>query len=315
MDLAPRSLARWLPWLAGALGIEGIVALTPVFTGTDLYFSTCMGALVHVPEIALLLGFAIAIPVMTSGGASRNACQRLLYGGFASIGAAALARFVDVFVGVGTSMIWLQLHIGATLLFAVATPGLLGTALAWEQDLSSARIARVGRIFAAIAFGGAGFYAVSELSVLFRTNPLDLLRKAGLGLLLSSVVLVVGRVLLIWSAVDAWKPEEDEGAIRDRARKIQERMFGSALATLGSAFFTAFFWRLEAHDYGWWVSNRPMVLWHGVVQLTLTGIVTILLALALENESVAFNPRTKGPLFPEPPPPPPPADRGPIDVP
>ncbi|HLY12297.1 MAG TPA: hypothetical protein VKW04_23540 [Planctomycetota bacterium] len=294
------------------LGLEGILALTPPFTGTSIGFSTCMGALVHVPEIALLLGFAIAVPVMTSGGLTRNASQRLLYGGFVSIGAASLARFVDVVIDSGTYMIWLFLHVGATLLFAVAAPGILGTALAWEQDLSSFRIRRVGRIFAGIAFTGGAFYGLSELEVLFRSNPFTELRTAGLGLILSSVILLAGRMFILWGAVEVWTMHADQGIVRDRVRKIQRGMIVGALATVASAFFTAYFWRLEAHGFGRWVSNRPMVIWQGFVQLTLTLMVAILLAIAMENETLSFNPRNKGPRFPDPPAP---ADLGPIDVP
>jgi len=198
MHVEPRTLARALPWLAAVLGVEGIVALTPTFTGAEINGWTCMGALVHVPEIALLLGFALGVAVMTSGGATRIACQRLLYGGFASIAAVGVGRFVDVQIAGAASRIWLFLHVAATMLFAVAAPGLWGVALAREQDLSGARIPRVGRIFAAITFAAAGMVAVSELALLFQENPLAHLSWATLALLAASAALLAGRLLVLW---------------------------------------------------------------------------------------------------------------------
>jgi len=115
--------------------------------------------------------------------------------------------------------------------------------------------------------------------------------------------------------VDTWRPASDEGEIRDRARAVQRRMIPASLLGLGSALMTCFYWHVEAHGVGGSVSNPPMVLWHGVVQFTLTVFVAILLAIALEHETVSFEPRKKGSSFPEPPPPPPPQDLGPIDVP
>jgi hypothetical protein len=314
MHVEPRTLARALPWLAAVLGVEGIVALTPTFTGTEISGWTCMGALVHVPEIALLLGFALGVAVMTSGGATRIACQRLLYGGFASLAAVGVGRFVDVDIDVGASRIWLFLHIAAAVLFAVAAPGLWGVALAREQDLSSDRITRVGRIFAGMTFAATGMVAVSELALLLQENPLRHLSWATLALLAASTSLLAGRLLVLWCAADTWRPAPDEGELRSRARAVQRRMIPSSLLGLGSAVMTGFFWRTEAHGVGGW-TNRPMVLWHGFAQLTLTVLVAILLAIALEHETVSFEPRKKGSSFPEPPPPPPPQDLGPIDVP
>jgi len=314
MDVSPRTLARTLPGLAAVLGVEGVVALTPTFTGSEINGWTCMGALVHVPEIALLLGFALGTAVLTSGGATRIACQRLLYGGFASIAAVGVGRFVDVGIAGAASRIWLFPHAVATVLFAAAAPGIWGVALAREQDLQSARIARVGRIFAAIAFAAAGLAAVSELSLLFREG-LPPLSWATLGALAASAALLGGRLLVLWCAADAWRPAADLGGLRDRARATQRRMIPASLLGLGSAAMTCFFWRVEAHGVGGSVSNAPMVLWHGVVQLTLTVQVAILLAVALEHETASFQPRKKGSSFPESPPPPPPQDLGPIDVP
>jgi hypothetical protein len=314
MDDGPRRFARALPWLAAILGVEGLVALGLVFSNGEYSHSTCFGALIHVPEAAVLLGFGLAVRIMTTGGPTRIACQRLLYGGFASIAVAAIARYVDVDVLMGTSIVWLFLHAGSTMLFAVAAAGLWGVALAREQDLSSERITRVGRIFAGGAFAGAGLFALSEVAVLFRFPRLWGRPAAMLGVMAATVVLLAGRALLLWCAWDLWKPASDEGVARDRARAVHKRMILASALALSSALFTGFFWGDEAPEFPYWVTNPPMILWYGFVQLTLTVLVTILLAIALENESLSYTPRMKGSRFPEPPPPPP-SDLGPIDVP
>jgi hypothetical protein len=312
MDDGPRRFARALPWLAALLAVEAIVALVVVFSNGEIHHVTCFGALIHVPEAAVLLGFCLGVRIMTTVGPTRIACQRLLYGGFASIAVAAIARYVDVDVVMGTSIVWLFLHAAATMLFAVAAAGLWGVALARTQDLSSDRITRVGRIFAGVAFAAAGFFALSELAVLFRFPRLWGSPAAVLGMLVATAVLLAGRAFLLWCAWDLWKPPSDEGVARDRAHAVHKRMILASALALSSALCTGFFWGDEAPEFPYWVVNRPMILWYGFVQLTLTLLVTILLAIALENETLSYTPRVKGSRFPEPPPP---SDLGPIDVP
>jgi hypothetical protein len=314
MDLRPRALARWLPSLAVILGIEGIVALVLLFMSFELYRWTCLGALAHVPQVALLLGFAIAVPVMTSGGPTRITCQRLLYGGYLCITATALGRFVDVTVTSEVDRPWLLLQAGASVLVSSAAPGIWGTALAWEEDLSSVRIARCARIAAGLSLTGFALYFVSELRVALLLGPVKMIPRESAALVLSSLILFAGRILLLWCSIDLWRRESEEAPIRDRARRIQRLMAASTAISWGSALFTIKFWDVESHGAGGWFQNEAMLLWNAFVHVTLTLLVAILVSLALENETLSYNPRKKGPVFPDPPPRPP-EDLGPIDLP
>src|SRR4051812_47990645 len=133
MDLSPRSLSRALPWLGGILAFEALAALAYSFSHFEIYPHTCMQALVHVPQITLLLGFAGAVIWTTSGGVARISCQRLLYGAGASIAASALARFVDIDVSTLSPPGWLPFNALGSILTALAAPGLWGCALAREE--------------------------------------------------------------------------------------------------------------------------------------------------------------------------------------
>jgi hypothetical protein len=83
------------------------------------------------------------------------------------------------------------------------------------------------------------------------------------------------------------------------------------LASCAVWFLPALAWTFQYRQA--YSSRAPMLLWHGVVQVTLTLIVTVLVALALERPAMPFQPRKEGPMDVAPPPPP--ADLGPIDVP
>lgn len=302
MDLSPRALPRWLPWLAGVLVVEVILSLTPPFTGTRINFSNCLQALFHVPHAALLLGFAIAIPVMTRGGASRTSCQRLLWGGFAAIGATALAQFMDLSFYRSVSRHWLFLQGLANLLVNAAAPGLWGAALARKQNLQDGRLPRVARIFGLIALAGLTLYFVGDMAMIIVEGPVDAWKGTSGLLMMSTLVLLLARGSLLWAAIESCRAAFDEAVLLVRLGLIQGLMFGWLV---GSGL--AWFCRMVAH-----LSDARMLIWHMVVQATLLLTVTILTSLALEQPEMPLEPRPKGRFFPEPPPP---SDNSPIDVP
>jgi len=310
MDRSPRHLAKAIPYLAAALGVESIVALTPPFTGDDFGIFTCLRALIHVPHIALLLGFMIGVLVMGTGGLSRIAAQRLLYGGFVCLAATALGRFVDMDVYTHAPRAWLFLQAGGSLFLSVAAPGIWGCAAAREEDLADQRTPRIARLFAGIVFGGFLSLLGSDLLLAAVDGPLTVLKSASSILGVSSLILLAGRGCLLWSAVDSWRPAADEGVVLDRIHRIQGLMIGWLGASSVSWVLSAFFCREESR--GWAGANTLMLLWHAVVQATLSLLVAILVARALERPGAAFQPRPKGRFFPEAPPG---GDTSPIDVP
>jgi hypothetical protein len=302
LDLSPRSLARLLPLLAAVLAIEVLVSLTPPFTGLDINFGSCLQALFHVPHAALLLGFAIAIPVMTRGGATRTACQRLLYGGFAAVAATALAQFMDIYFNPAVSRPWLVLQGLGNVLMNAAAPGLWGAAIARRQNLQDPRLPRVARIFGLTALAGLTLYFVCDLAKLIAEGPVDVWKGTTGMLLISTLTLLLARGSLLWASVESCRTSPDEAVTLSRSDLIQGLVFGWLIGS-GLAWLCTLVVRL---------SDEMMGIWHVVVQGTLLLTVTILVALALEQPEQALEPRPKGPLFPEPPPP---ADNSPIDVP
>lgn len=312
MDSSRRALGRWLPYLAVLLAVESIVALTPPFTGTSMGFHTCMGALIHVPEIAILLGLSLAVPIMTSGGPARISCQRLVYGSFLAMSATALGRFIDLDVLPTVPRIWLLLQALGSLLLAIGAPGIWGSAVAREEELASPRPTLAARLSAGVAFSGFALFLTADATLILWKGPTAILGRLSAAAIFSSLVLLAGRGILLWSSILSWRACPNEGVARDRARKIKSLMAYSVLATFGSSILTALFWNADAYDYAW-ARNRPMLVWHGFVQLTLTLLATILVAGALETPTIPFEPRKRGPVFPEPPPPA--VDQGPIDVP
>lgn len=311
MDLSPRALARALPCLSAVLVIEVIVSLTPPFTGTRINFSNCMQALLHVPYAALLLGFAIAIPVMTRGGATRTACQRLLWGGFAAVGATALAQFMDLHFRPSVSRRWLLLLGLGNVLLNVSAPGLWGAATARKQNLQDPRIPRVARVFGMIGLAGLTLYFVCDLSVIIVEGPLVFWKDTPGMLLVSSMVLLLARGSLLWASIDSLRATpDDEASILARAGLVQGLMFGWLIGSSLAWICTTVQYALgrAAGVY----ADPLMAIWHMVVQGTLLLTVTILAALALEQPVLAHEARSKGPFFPEPPTP---ADNSPIDVP
>jgi hypothetical protein len=311
MDRSPRRLAKAIPFLASALAAESILALTPPFTGRELGFGTCMGALIHVPQIAILLGLVIGVFVMGSRDVSRIASQRLLYGAAVALGATALARFVDLGVYSHVPMAWVFLQAAGSVLLAAAAPGLWGCAWAREEDLPSERIRRLARILACVSFGGLAAFVVSDLVMAVANGPVAILGEASLVTIVSSLFLLLGRGCLLWVSIDSWRPSPDEIVARERCMRSQRLMIGWLLSSGTSWTLTAFFWNEEAHGYGAG-QNTLMLLWHGVVQATLSLLAAILVARAIERPGEAFQPRPKGRFFPEPPPP---GDTSPIDVP
>jgi len=299
--------------MALVVGIEAIVALTPLFTGERFGFTTCLRALFHVPHIAFLLGFAIALPISTSGGATRIGCQRLLYGGYAAITVTALARFADLDVYSDASRPWLILQIVGNFLLAVAGPGLWGAALARRMECGSIFIRHISRLFANTAFVGLALLFGAESMLLLEEDPAKLLAHPPVALMWSSSLLLVGRGCLCWSAVDSWRESMDEPVVLARTRRILKLMPCWLVAASVSSVITAYFWHLETRGWGVNRGTTPLLIWNGIVQVTLAVIVAILVAVALESPEKTFQPRPRGPVFP--PPPPPSTDNSPIDLP
>jgi hypothetical protein len=314
MDLSPKSLSRALPWLAGALAAEGIIALALTFKDFQLYFDTCMQVLIHVPQFTLLLGFAGAVIWMTSGGASRIPCQRLLYGAAASIASTALARFVDVDVSTDSPRGWLFLQALVAILTALALPGLWGCALAREEDLSSTRITAPARISAGGTFASVVLLVASEISAVAALGVVEIVKRATVIGALSSLVLTVGRGCLLWGAWETWRPAADEIVLHDRAKRVSLLMLCSLMGFFWSAVISAFNWHAESHGFGTnWYFNVPILICQGLAQLTMSLIATILLAVALEAPERLSETKPQAPDFQ--PPPEPPRDTSPIDVP
>jgi hypothetical protein len=314
MDLSPKSLSRALPWLGGILAIEALAALVYSFTHFHLYLHTCMQALIHVPQITLLLGFAGAVIWMTSGGAARIPSQRLLYGGGASIAATAFARFVDVDVSTDSPRGWLFFNALGSMLTAVAAPGLWGCALAREEDLCSTRITGAARISAKITYAAVVLLVASEIFAVAALGALEFVKRGTAIGALSSLVMTAGRGCLLLSAWETWRPAADEIVVRDRARRVRQLMIGSVMGSFWSSVISAFNWSAESHGFGGvWYDNIPLLIWQGLVQLTLTLLTTILLAIALEAPERLSETKSKAPDFQ--PPPEPPRDTSPIDVP
>ena len=270
-----------------------------------------MGALIHVPEIAILLGLSIAVPVMTSSGPARIPCQRLLYGAALALAATAVGRFIDVDFYTDAPIVWLFLEALGALLLALSGPGIWGSAIARQEDLASPRAPRVARVSAAMTFAGFLAFFIAEGAFVITRGPAALFEGASAAAFLPSAVLLAGRGLLLWASFESWRPCSDEGLARDRAGRIKLFMIPSVLAGLLSSILSAFLWHVESHGFGH-ASNMPMLVWHGFVQGTLTILGTILVALSLETPVSAFEPLKKGPFFPQAPPS---ADSSPIDVP
>src|SRR5687767_561056 len=148
MDLSPRALSRWLVPLALLLVAEAAVSILFAFTLGNGGYWAMIRTFLHLPHVALLIGFGVAIKIMTSGGEFRAASQRLLWGGFVAIGATALTRFQDIYVWSDSSQAALVLQAVGSVLLGAAAPGIWGTAIASEADLENPRIASVGRAFA-----------------------------------------------------------------------------------------------------------------------------------------------------------------------
>jgi hypothetical protein len=314
MDLSPKFLSRALPWLAGILAVEAVAALVYLFNHFDIYFHTCMQALIHVPQLTLLLGFAGAVIWMTSGGASRIPCQRLLYGAAASIASTALARFVDVDVSTDSPRGWLFLQALVAILTALALPGLWGCAFAREEDLSSTRITAAARISAGVTFASVVLLVAAEISAMAALGVVEIVHRASAIGALSSFVMVSGRGCLLWGAWDTWRPAADEIALRERAKRIHTMMLGALGGSFWSAVISAFNWDAESHGFGSvWQRNVPILIWQGLAQLTLTLMATLLVAVALEAPERLSETKPQAPDFQ--PPPEPPRDTSPIDVP
>jgi hypothetical protein len=279
-----------------------IVSLTPFFTGSDLNFYNCLQALFHVPHAALLLGFAIAIPVMTRGGATRTSCQRLLYGGFAAVAATALAQFMDVFYSGSTSRPWLLLQGVGNVLMNAAAPAVWGLAMARRQNLQDDRLPRVARLSGLVALSGLTLYFVCDLAKIVVEGPAGAWEGTTPMLLVSTMIQLLARGSLIWASIESCRTPLDEASTLPRLDLTQGLMFGWLV---GSGLGWACRMVLQ-------LSDSRMLVWHMVVQTTLLLTVTLLVSLAAEQPVLALEVRPKGPFFPEPPPP---ADNSPIDVP
>lgn len=309
MDLSPKSLSRGLPWLAAALAVEGGVAVFLVFSDGSMGWS-CLQAMLHTPQIALILVFAGAVKVMTAGGAERIPCQRLQWGAFACITATALARYVDVTVDRGSPRGWLFFHAISSVLTAAAVPGLWGCALARKEDLGSERVATFGRLYARAAFAGMFALILAEGFAIAALGVRETLGSITLGAALSTVTLPPARVCLLCAAWDAWRPAPDEMELLRRAQRSGLYLPVSAAASMLASFVTGITWSAESHRLGGY-ADTTMLVWHGVVQMTLTLLSAILVARALEDPRLLHE-ETPPPFAPEPERP---RNTGPIDVP
>lgn len=312
MDLSPRALARWLPSLAFVLALEAATSLVLALTAPDFSLESLLRTLAQLPHVAVLIGLSIAIPVMTSGGATRQSCQRLLWGGFAAIAATALARFEDISFDWNASRAVLLLHGLGSFLLGAAGPGLWGTSLARQDDLQDARIAHYGRAFAITAGIGFGSYFVSEVLRLSREGPFHVMRDASLASVLFTGLLLASRLPLLLGAIEFLRTPADEIATRNQSRRVQILMLVWLIATSAAWIFSSFVGIFESAR--WAIGDTVMLIWHAVVQVTLTLIVTLLVALSQERPGISFDAlpkRTRVPNLP----PPPPGDRSPIDVP
>jgi hypothetical protein len=321
MDRSPRALARWLPALALALIVESVVSVVFAFTvrqsegswhWLDIGFWSMIRTFVHLPHVALLIGFGVAVRSRTAAGDYRIAAQRLLWGGMFAIGITALTRFQDVYVWSTASWAALLLQAAGSVLLGCAAPGLWGTAIAREADLGSPRIAAAGRAFAISALAGFGVYLVSEgirLAVEGIPGPSA---KPLAAFATFTLLLFVARFSLLWSTLLFWREPADEIAARTQSRKVQALMLGWMAASSAALVFSAIVGVFEGQIGG--VASSLMLLWHALVQTTLTLILTILAALSLERPALDFEPRRKRSLLTEPMPPPA-ADHSPIDLP
>lgn len=310
MDLSPRSLSRALPWLAAALAIEGVFAIGIFYNSSGISGFTCMSAIIHVPQIAMLLVFAGAVKVMTAGGAERIPCQRLQWGAFACIIATAVARYVDVTVDIASPRGWLFFHAGSSALTALALPGLWGCALARLEDLGSERITGFARFYGRAAFAGMGCLLLAEGFAIAALGPIDMFKSVRWTDAVNTVLLLPTRVCLLLSAWDAWKPAVDEVDWRARAQRNLVYLPVAALASSAASILTGVTWYAESHHLGY-IADSELLVWHGFVQLTLALMTAILVSRALEAPE-RLQAETPPPFVPEPERP---RDTGPIDVP
>ncbi|MBI3854269.1 MAG: hypothetical protein HY293_01115 [Planctomycetes bacterium] len=310
MDTAPRALVRWLPLLALVLAAESLGSLLLRLTAPESSIGSMLRTMTHLPHLALLLGLAIALQLAASEGASRIACQRLLWGVFAAIAATALARYQDVYFWMSASWALLTLQGLGSILLGIAGPGLWGTAVARQEDLQYARIPRVGRLFAAAALVGFALYAPSEAARLAGQGLGALAAHASVSLVTFSLLLFASRITLLCCAISSWREAPDEESSLKQARRAQGLMIAWLAATAAGWILSSLLRVFEAPAIG--IGDSVMLIWHAMVQVTLSLIGTLLVALSLERPSLPGEPRGKRALFPEPPPP---GDNSPIDVP
>jgi len=311
MDHSPRALARWLPPLALALIVESAVSILLGFTARDTYYWSMFRTLLHIPHVALLIGFGVAVRIKIAGGDHRSASQRLLWGGFFALTVTALTRFQDIYVSSNSAWVALVLQAAGNVLLGCAGPGIWGTAIAREEDLQSPRIATVGHAFGIPAVAGFGAYLAAEILRLVFMGPPGL-GGPSVGFALFTLLLLAGRGSLLASTLLFWHMPADEIAARARARKVQTLMLVWLAAGSAALVFSAIAGVFESQSVG--VGNCLMLLWHAAVQATLTLIVVVLVALALEQPSLDYEPRRKRTVLTEPLPPPP-IDNSPIDLP
>jgi hypothetical protein len=312
MDRSPRALARWLPILALALIMESAVSIIFSFTVWNDGIFSMIRTFLHLPHVALLIGFGVAVRARTAGGEFRAASQRLLWGGFFAIAVTALTRFQDIYVWSNSAGVALVLQAAGNVLLGCAGPGIWGTAMAREEDLQSPRIATVGHAFRIPVVAGFGVYLAAEILRLVLLGPPGLGGRPSVAFATFTLLLFAGRGSLLASTLLFWRMPADEIAARGRAREVQALMLVWLAASSAALVFSALVGVFESQSVG--AGNCLMLLWHAAVQATLTLIVVILVALSLEQPSRDYEPRRKRNLLPSPLPPAP-TDNSPIDLP
>jgi len=312
MDRSPEALSRWLRPLALLLAAEGAVSVIFAFTVQSGGTWDMVRTFLHLPHVALLIGFGVGVRILTSGGDFRAAAQRLLWVGFVAIGATELIRFQDIFVWSDTARSVLIFQGFGSVLLGAAGPGIWGTALAREADLQNPRAPAAGRAYAVMAIAGFGLHCLAESIRLVELLPSGQRRPASIAAVAFTGILLASRGSLFWSTILFWRMPEDEIASRARSRKVQALMLVWLAAGTAALILSGALGMFEPGAGR--VSNALMLFWHASVHVTLTPLVTILAALSLGRPALDFEPRRKRSVLTDPLPPTA-SDNTPIDLP
>jgi hypothetical protein len=280
VDIAPRALSRWLPWLGFALAIEGFLGFGSWFLGSELSRTTFF----DIPYLCWILVFGIVVNRRTREHPERDACRSMLYGGLVAVLGTALDAFSALYFDSDRHP-GLFPHALGMLGVAVAAPGLLGAALARRVDPAAVHLPWVARISGISSLVGFSFLFISEsLRVLLYKRAIFSALTPDGSEVLYSIVLLSSRGCLLGATLLSLRPIPGDTGLRQTL--IIRTMTVWALATAVAVIVACSYGFLSSgggYGYDW-----KEYLWRGLIELTLFPSVAILLALTLEKPGLGY---------------------------